>query len=123
MFALRLSYTSFILIDDETPAGPMAVISRSTDLWKISRGALVVYVLILVVVFVVISAITSSMDQSVEGTATVTGTVIDNIVSNILGLLFSVGIASIYNDARRIQDGTAKKSAAAAAPVAPTTAQ
>lgn len=134
VFALKISYVPLVLVDDEDPGPPMATIRRSAALWKNSDWAIVIYVVVCVVIYFIFSLLLASntpptssslsaynqsgfnLQPTSAFTFSMGSVLLSSFVSTAFSALVYCGVASIYNDARKLIGGHKPSSTSSAAP-------
>lgn len=137
VFALKISYVPFVLVEDEDPGPPIATIRRSIALWKNSDWAIVIYGLVWLVVYVILTWLSDSHASTTSSGLVTNGgdypfslqpntfsfaigsVLLSSFLSNTFGALLYCGVASIYNDARKLIGGHKPSSTRSAAPTPP----
>ncbi|HSX46448.1 MAG TPA: hypothetical protein VLF87_00440 [Patescibacteria group bacterium] len=70
VFALRIIYTNLVLVDDHELGGPISVMKRSSALWKVSGGAIIVYALLMFIIAIILNIAFSGLTGTTKHQAT-----------------------------------------------------
>ena|GEM_PF-2072563 len=110
--SLRLVYIMLIIVDDQKPADPMAVIKASSALWKRSGGAVVLYLIITAIIATLLNNLSDHLSQS-GGISSfgvgIFGFILTVIITTIVWSFLFGGLTDIYNEITGSEPGPQPK--------------
>lgn len=116
IYALKLLYVQFLLVETKKPAGLKDIAVRSTAIFKKSISAIIIYLATMGLFFMILSAILMPIESSQDNSQKL-NTVQNNIqmadifdaninssdmIMSIISVIVLAGMANIYNEAKKL---------------------